>query len=232
MTYRRGWLTRDMSGSVESLHALDPLEFSSGHARELWRMLPTAPALVLGSSQAGDTLDQATIDAAGLSVTRRRSGGGAVLVDDSMLWVDFVIRPGDDLWDDDVGRAFVWVGEVWSAVLSRIGVGEVEVHRGALEKNEWNRRICFASVGPGEVLAGGKKVVGVSQRRTRAGARFQCSVLLATSELENSQLGVADVLALTAEQRAEAKSHLSAVSGAIEVGADQLFDALRDELLA
>ena len=41
----------------------------------------------------------------------------------------------------------------------------------------WSHAICFAGVGPGEVLIDGAKVVGISQRRTRAGARFQCAVL-------------------------------------------------------
>ena len=40
----------------------------------------------------------------------------------------------------------------------------------------WCPLVCFAGVGPGEVLAGGRKLVGISQRRTRAGARFQCAV--------------------------------------------------------
>ncbi len=35
-------------------------------------------------------------------------------------------------------------------------------------------RACFAGLGPGEVTIGGRKAVGISQRRTRAGARFQC----------------------------------------------------------
>ncbi len=36
--------------------------------------------------------------------------------------------------------------------------------------------MCFAGVGPGEVLLGRRKLVGISQRRTRGGARFQCMV--------------------------------------------------------
>src|SRR3546814_17233262 len=36
--------------------------------------------------------------------------------------------------------------------------------------------VCFAGRGPGEVLRGEAKVVGIRQRRTRAGARFQCAV--------------------------------------------------------
>ena len=38
--------------------------------------------------------------------------------------------------------------------------------------------VCFAGIGPGEVLVGGRKVVGISQRRNRGGARFQCAALL------------------------------------------------------
>jgi hypothetical protein len=38
----------------------------------------------------------------------------------------------------------------------------------------WSRLVCFAGIGPGEVLVGGRKAVGISHRRTRAGARFQC----------------------------------------------------------
>ncbi|MEO8162896.1 MAG: hypothetical protein ABI590_03865, partial [Ilumatobacteraceae bacterium] len=34
----------------------------------------------------------------------------------------------------------------------------------------------FAGLGPGEVLTNGRKVVGISQRRTNQSARFQCFV--------------------------------------------------------
>ncbi len=44
-------------------------------------------------------------------------------------------------------------------------------------RGPWSDRVCFAGVGPGEVLYDGTKLVGVSQRRTRSGARFQCVLL-------------------------------------------------------
>ncbi len=40
----------------------------------------------------------------------------------------------------------------------------------------WAELVCFAGIGPGEVLLGGRKLVGISQRRTRNGSRFQCMV--------------------------------------------------------
>jgi lipoate-protein ligase A len=41
-------------------------------------------------------------------------------------------------------------------------------------RTEWSELVCFAGLGPGEVTVGGRKVVGISQRRTRDAARFQC----------------------------------------------------------
>jgi hypothetical protein len=43
-------------------------------------------------------------------------------------------------------------------------------------RSEWSSRVCFAGTGAGEVLAGGRKVIGISQRRSRNGARFQCAL--------------------------------------------------------
>jgi len=145
--------------------------------RAAWVCAATAPALVLGSAQHDDRVDRAACAAAGIEVVRRRSGGGAVLVvPGEVLWVDLIVPAGDALWQDDVGRAFHWVGEVWAAALEELGVA-AEVHRGALVRSPWSAAVCFAGLGPGEVTVAGRKVVGISQRRTRAGARFQCAAL-------------------------------------------------------
>ncbi|MEY2402867.1 MAG: lipoate---protein ligase [Acidimicrobiaceae bacterium] len=107
----------------------------------------------------------------GIDVVRRRSGGGAVYVEpDGTLWVDVVVPRGDERWDDDVGRAAFWLGEAWAAAVGDSAV----VHRGPMVRNEWSDLVCFAGLGPGEVTIDGRKVVGISQRRTRELARFQC----------------------------------------------------------
>ena len=59
--------------------------------------------------------------------------------------------------------------------MTRSAVGLV--HTGEMIRTLWSSAVCFAGVGPGEVLVDGAKVVGISQRRTRAGARFQCAVM-------------------------------------------------------
>jgi lipoate-protein ligase A len=145
--------------------------------RAVWVCDVTGPALVLGSAQPDGLVDRAACAAAGIEVVRRRSGGGAVLVvPGEVLWVDVVLPAGDSLWQDDIGRASHWVGEAWAAALHELGVSP-DVHRGGLVRTKWSEAVCFAGVGAGEVTVQGRKVVGISQRRTRGWARFQCAAL-------------------------------------------------------
>jgi lipoate-protein ligase A len=134
------------------------------------------PALVLGSGQQESVVDVPATAAAGVEVTRRRSGGGAVLVGPHTLWLDVVVPAADPLWDGDVRRSFHWLGEAWAAALGRVGLAG-EVHRGGMVEGPWSRLVCFAGLGPGEVVVGGRKAVGLSQRRTRGGSLFQCLVV-------------------------------------------------------
>jgi lipoate-protein ligase A len=138
-----------------------------------------APALVLGSTQPMDDVDLDLAGSMGVEVARRRSGGGAVLMrPGDQVWLDVGLPRSDPLWDDDVGRSALWLGGALAAALVGLGVAGATAHTGALEHTAWSRQVCFAGRAPGEVLAGGRKVVGTSQRRTRAGALFQVAVAL------------------------------------------------------
>jgi lipoate-protein ligase A len=158
------------------------------HARELLadptprvvECRATDPALVLGSAQRRDVVD---VDAArehDVDVTRRRSGGGAVLVvPDEIVWFDVVV-PADDARfagaANDVTSSMRWLGSHVLAALRALGVGDVATHAGPMECSDWCRLICFAGIATGEVTVGGRKLVGVSQRRARQASRFQCAV--------------------------------------------------------
>jgi lipoate---protein ligase len=171
------WNIDHIIGTAADVHGRawpDPL------VRTLWLAEVTRPAIALGSAQRRELIDGPAALAAGVDVVTRRSGGGAVwLAPGAQVWADVFIGRDDPLWVDDVGTSMDWLGAVWVEALSSLGLDGLTVHRGALVRNEWSSVVCFAGLGPGEVTWHGAKVVGISQRRTRTGARFQCSALLA-----------------------------------------------------
>jgi lipoate---protein ligase len=168
------------------------------------------PTLVLGSSQSDDAVDWDRVRERGVEVVHRRSGGSAVLVEPgAAVWVDVTIPAGDRWWDHDVGRAFHWMGAAWAEVLIAGGV-LARWHDGAMQRTPWSPWVCFAGVGPGEVTVGGRKVIGLSQRRTREGALFQCCAAL---RWEPERL--LDLLALGDADRAQAAADIAGVAAGL-----------------
>ena len=162
-------------GSVEELHSLDPFADGPLDAPVVWWCRPSDDAIVLGSRQDPELLDAAACARDGLSITPRRSGGAAVLIRRAeMAWVDVVLPTGSA--PDDVRGSMVWIGERWRDVLQRLVPAPLEVHRGGMVDRAWSDLVCFAGVGPGEVLLGDAKLVGLSQRRTRHGSRIQALI--------------------------------------------------------
>ncbi|HZU74625.1 MAG TPA: hypothetical protein VE990_17845 [Acidimicrobiales bacterium] len=184
MTGPSGWTLSILDGDPGAL--LDrPVSFEE---RSVTWCRARSPALVLGSAQPAATVDSARLASAGLPLVRRASGGGAVLVGPAeVVWVEVVLPRGDRHWVDDVSRSGLWLGRAWAVALSVVGPGADAgagaarapvVHRGPMVRNELSGLICFAGVAAGEVVVGGRKAVGISQRRGRRGARFQCAALL------------------------------------------------------
>lgn len=168
------WRIEHRSGDVEAFHSRD---LPTGQRLATF-FRADSPALVLGSSQRDDSVD---LDAAArhdIVVVRRRSGGGGVLLwPDEFVWLDLEIPAGEELWSDDIGRSMWWVGELWRRALSDLEPWAT-VHQDRLIRTRWSPDVCFAGTGPGEVLVGEAKLVGISQRRTRLAARFQTMVHL------------------------------------------------------
>lgn len=215
------WTVEHLRAPAADLHARDVVDDG---ARRIWVLEPTGPAVVLGSTQPASDVDATAAAVAGVEVVRRRSGGGAVWVaPDDPIWIDVVVPRADPLWSDDVGRAFQPVGEAWRRALDACGVGGLAVHDGAMIRTPWSSAVCFSGTGPGEVLdAAGAKVVGISQRRTRAGARFQCALYRHWDPEPLRAL-------LVPPPPADA---LAGAGAGIEVGADDLVAALTTALRA
>lgn len=111
----------------------------------------------------GEDLAQAARSSVASSLPPRRSGGPP---------------------EENVHGAFDVVGNAWAAALRDLGLRGISVHPGPTtarrrgsERERLLAAICFATLGPGEVLATGRKLVGLAQRRTRHGALVQCGLL-------------------------------------------------------
>jgi lipoate---protein ligase len=209
------WAVSRATGAAAEFHAR---EVPTPAERAAWLFEPDRPALVLGSTQPDATVDRDACRRAGVDVVRRRSGGGAVLlVPGEVLWVDVVVPAGDALWADDIGKAAHWLGDSWAAALGGCGVRGTSVHRGQLARAPWSDVVCFAGLGPGEVTLEGRKVVGISQRRTRTAARFQCAAALVWDP--------AALVALLAPPRPTV-AELAGVAAGVGVAADVLASAL------
>lgn len=180
MRHEPPWLVESCRATAAELHDDWPPVESREHRRALFCEV-VGPALVLGSAQRGDAVDDEAVRRQAVAVVRRHSGGGAVLVAPmEQIWLDVWIPRQDPLWVEDIVVAPQWLGELWrDALVGTAADGQaLSVHRGRMERRPWSDVVCFSGVGPGEVSFGGRKLVGISQRRTRAGARLSSMALL------------------------------------------------------
>lgn len=171
--------------------------------------LPSGTAVVIGSAQPASDFDPGSLADAGIDLVRRRSGGGAVLVaPGEQVWLDVFVPTGDVLWQDDVGKSFYWLGEVYKAAIAQVlGMlperAPIEVNRGPAKAAPWSKVLCFAGLGAGEVTVAGDKVVGMSQRRQRSGAWIHSMALLSHRAED-----LTDLLSESRDDRAAAREAL------------------------
>jgi lipoate-protein ligase A len=139
------------------------------------------PALIMGSGQKLHEFDLDACRRAGVTLHRRASGGTAVLVEPDQIMHDLALPAGHRLHRQDVTESYRWLGEVWVAALESLGltahlipVAEARADTQALDA--LTRRACYGGRSPYEVLAMGRKVVGLAQVRRRQGVLLQASV--------------------------------------------------------
>lgn len=223
------WTVERLHGPVSDL--LETAEPPADAARLARIHTVTGAGLVLGSTQKLQAANEGRAEAAGAEVLRRRSGGGAVLLlPGGQVWADFFIPASDPLWSNDVAHAAQWVGELWSAVIEPFAAEPITVHSGRLAADRWGRLVCFAGSGPGEVFAGGRKVVGVSQRRTRSRVRIQTTARLrhpsASSEAARDGLDELELLDVPQTDRVAGRAVMAARCGSVPTTEADLTDAL------
>ena len=190
-------------GSAQLLHERPIL---ADQRRRVSLLEPTRPAVVLGSTS--PSLTSTSYD-----IVRRQTGGGLVWLDPALsTWLDVFIPADDELWCRDVARSFDWLGRAIAEAFVSVGV-PARAYQGKFDPGAENGLICFGSLGHGEVVLdetveggavpGGavpRKLVGISQRRTRLGSRFQCIWYEHFSLGAITQLASAEVCAVAKER--------------------------------
>lgn len=165
-----------MARPVGLLRAMPP----GGRPVMSWSAV-AAPALVLGRSGARLPVDRALAAREGVALLGRSSGGGPVLWDRDLIALDVVLPRGHRLALDDVVLAYRWLGEAIATALRRCGVEHVEVvgverARAGRDRVGAAADACFGGLSPFEVLAGGRKVAGLSQARRAPGTLLQAGI--------------------------------------------------------
>lgn len=230
-----GWTIEHVRGSVSDLFALEEPPRGTTRLARLYTV--EGPGLVLGSTQEAGAADERRAASSGVEVVRRRSGGGAVLLwPGHQVWADFFVAATDPLWHDDVTLAAHWVGRLWASAVASLSGSGCSVHTERLIADRWGRLVCFAGMGPGEVFVNGRKVVGVSQRRSRGRVRIQTAARLQPEEAQASGSPAAggldelDLLTLSPAERTEGQTVLARRSTSVPATEAQLTESLLREL--
>jgi lipoate-protein ligase A len=147
----------------------------------------TQPALVLGVGQHQEVLDTSKVQAAGIDVVKRSSGGGVVFATPEMVALDVALPADSPLAIQDVVESYRWVGGAFMEALTRIMPGaplalaqtvEARADRAAQSSApagtaEHQRGLaCFGTLSPYELVllsqdVPSRKLVGLSQVRKR-----------------------------------------------------------------
>ena len=164
--------------------------------------------MVLGSTQNATQYLVDFCTANSLNLVKRASGGtGVILRRAQVIWIDVGLPSKDPLLEQDLSRSFHFLALAWLDALKSVGIVQGQIHAGKMRRSLDFSQVCFAGVGPGEILVGERKLVGMAQRRSEHGAYFHTMAYLEfpmdltyrafvdspTTPLESLRLSVTDI---------------------------------------
>ena len=136
------------------------------------------PEVVLGCSGNADGAMQERASAARVRVSKRPTGGGAVLAGPWLLGASAVIPTQHPFALTALAQSYRWFGLAHAAWLQSIGIAARAVGAAQGVRAPTLSWACFASLSHWEVEAGGRKIVGLAQCRRRTGTVFSSAVLV------------------------------------------------------
>jgi lipoate---protein ligase len=137
-----------------------------------------APEVVLGSSGRADCAMRERANAAGVRLSKRPTGGGAVLAGPWLLGASVVLPAQHPFVVTGLAQSYRWFGLAHVSWLQSIGIAARAVAAAQAPRAPALPWACFAGLSHWEVEAGGGKIVGLAQCRRRTGTVFSSAVLV------------------------------------------------------
>jgi lipoate-protein ligase A len=138
----------------------------------------TTPEVVLGCSRKADSAMLERASAAGVRLSKRPTGGGAVLAGPWLLGTSVVLPAQHPFVVTGLVQSYRWFGFAHAAWLRSIGIAARAVAAAQAPRAPALSWACFATLSHWEVEAGGGKIVGLAQCRRRNGTVFSSAVLV------------------------------------------------------
>jgi len=144
----------------------------------------SSPTLSFGRNQKTASYDRDALDSSGIAVVRRPTGGRAILHHREITYsVTAPVSPGES-----IAAEYAWINALLLRALRAMGVdAEIATRSGRAPAPDANP--CFATATPGEITAGGRKLVGSAQYREH-GAMLQHGSILVSDD-QSSLAGLA-----------------------------------------
>ena len=139
------------------------------------------PGVVFGCAQA--VLHDEAVQAARTQceLVQRRAGGGAVLTGPWMLSSSVVLPPHHRLLAGGTVTSYRWLGILHAGLLRDFGIAAHALAPDELARRQSDPALawaCFGGLSPWEVIADGRKLVGLAQLRRQHGVLLTTGTLL------------------------------------------------------
>ena len=146
--------------------------------------------LSLGYFQRVEEADLEPFLRAGFDATRRATGGGAIFHADELTY-SVVLPAGDPRIPRETAASYDWLHDAVREALEEAGVPSEIRGRGSAEAGP-DPFFCFARTAAVDLVAGGRKIAGSAQRRTRTAFLQHGSIPLSPNGTAPASTSVAE----------------------------------------
>lgn len=137
----------------------------------------SGPAITFGYRiNPANHLDLKKYQKSGYSLARRPTGGGIVFHDSGEITFSAALPRQSRHYPDNFLDAYFFVARIILDFLKSLGRPVKLKSRSFKRKQKFNHHLCFEQAAPFEITLGGRKIVGLAQRRFKNSFCFQGTI--------------------------------------------------------